>query len=198
MDGDFNGCPARVRSCGITLGVLYAFHPSPGDKRQFSRYTDTIPSLIGSIGTAGRINAYRAISSLQTPESASSRALSESSIVVTWVDRATGETGYSVERKPAGGTYLQLTVLPANTTTFTDSGLIDGTRYYHRIKAINTIPCRVQAVEPYADTPLYAPDHLHASAISKTNVLLEWTDFSERRGRLQGRTSGRQRCFFVR
>jgi hypothetical protein len=95
------------------------------------------------------------------------------------VDRATGETGYSVERKPAGGTYLQLTVLPANTTTFTDSGLIDGTRYYHRIKAINTIPAESKAVEPSAATPLYAPGNLSASAISKINVLLEWTDFSE-------------------
>jgi uncharacterized protein len=94
------------------------------------------------------------------------------------VDKATGETGYSIERKPAGGTYLKLTVLPANTTTFTDSGLIDGTRYFYRIKAINTIPAESKGVETSAATPLYAPGNLSASAISKTNVLLEWTDYS--------------------
>jgi hypothetical protein len=163
-------------------GLLWAYytHFTPNQVlKTILQFGDPLPSLHDSIITGKRINAYRAISSLQTPESASSRALSESSIVVTWVDRATGETGYSVERKPAGGTYLQLTVLPANTTTFTDSGLVDGTRYYHRIKAINTIPAESKAVEPYADTPLYAPNHLHASAISKTNVLLEWTDFSD-------------------
>jgi subtilisin family serine protease len=180
---DFKGgtsmAAPHVSGLAGLLRGYYTHFTHPQVKATILRYTDSIPSLSGFIGTAGRINAYRAISSLQTPESASSSALSESSIVVTWVDRATGETGYSVERKPAGGTYLQLTVLPANTTTFTDSGLIDGTRYYHRIKAINTIPAESKAVEPSAATPLYAPRNLSASAISKINVLLEWTDFSD-------------------
>jgi subtilisin family serine protease len=177
-DGTSMAAPHVSGLAGLLWGY-YTHFTHPQVKATILRYVDSIPSLNGFIGTAGRINAYRAISSLQTPESASSRALSEQSIVVTWVDRATGETGYSVERKPAGGTYLQLTVLPANTTTFTDSGLVDGTKYYHRIKAVNTIPAESKAVEPSASTPLYAPRNLHPSATSKTNVLLEWTDFSE-------------------
>ncbi len=177
-DGTSMAAPHVSGLAGLLWGY-YTHFTNPQVKATILRYADSIPSLSGFIGTAGRINAYRAISSLQTPESASSHALSEQSIVVTWADRATGETGYSVERKPAGGTYLQLTVLPANTTTFTDSGLVDGTRYYHRIKAVNTIPAESKAVEPSAATPLYAPGNLSASTISKTNVLLEWTDFSE-------------------
>jgi len=178
MDGTSMAAPHVSGLAGLLWAYYTHFTPNQVLKT-ILQFGDPLPSLLGSTVTAGRINAYRAISSLQTPESASSSALSESSIVVTWVDRATGETGYSVERKPAGGTYLQLTVLPENTTTFTDSGLIDGTKYYHRIKAINTIPAESKAVEPSAATPLYAPRNLSASAISKINVLLEWTDFSE-------------------
>jgi subtilisin family serine protease len=140
-------------------------------------YTDRITSLIGSIGTAGRINAYRAISSLQTPESVSSEALSTSSIAIKWVDRATGETGYVVERKPDGGVYVQVASLPKDAKSFTDAGLVEGT-YFYKIKAINTIPAESRSVEILATTLLNAPGNLSASAISNTNVLLTWVDFS--------------------
>ena len=177
----FNGTSMAAPHVSGLAGLLQGYYTHFNHHQVIATiliYTDRINSLIGSIGTAGRINAYRAISSLQTPESVSSRSLSTSSIAVTWADRATGETGYSIERKPAGGAYLQLTVLPANATTFTDSGLIDGTRYFHRVKAINTIPAESKAVEASAATPLNAPGNLSASAISATNVLLQWTDFS--------------------
>lgn len=141
-------------------------------------YTDLIPSLIGSIGTAGRINAYRAISSLQTPESVSSKVLSTSSIAITWVDKATGETGYVIERKPDGGSYVQVASLPQNATSFTDAGLVEGTKYFYKIKAINTIPAESRPVEISVTTLLNAPGNLSASAISDTNVLLAWVDFS--------------------
>ena len=191
-DGTSMAAPHVSGLAGLLWGY-YTHFTHPQVKATILRYVDSIPSLSGFIGTAGRINAYRAISSLQTPESASSRALSEQSIVVTWVDRATGETGYSVERKPAGGVYLQLTVLPANTTTFTDSGLVDGTRYYHRIKAVNTIPAESKAVEPSAATPLYAPGESSCKRDLENKCAAGVDGLFRNRGRLQGRTPGRQR-----
>jgi len=58
---------------------------------------------------------------------------------LTWNDRATGETGYVVERKTgAGGTFTNLTIppLPANSTSYTDnSGLSPGVTYFYRVGA---------------------------------------------------------------
>jgi len=58
---------------------------------------------------------------------------------LTWNDRATGETGYVVERKTgAGGTFTNLTTpsLPPNSTSYTDnSGLSPGVTYFYRVGA---------------------------------------------------------------
>jgi hypothetical protein len=68
--------------------------------------------------------------------------------------------------------------LPQNATSFTDAGLVEGTKYFYKIKAINTIPAESRPVEISVTTLLNAPGNLSASAISDTNVLLAWVDFS--------------------
>jgi subtilisin family serine protease len=99
------------------------------------RYSDPVPTLTDWIYgveptfTAGRINAYRAVTSLLHISGLSSTAISTSQISLAWLDHATGEEGYKVERMPAGGTWIQVTNPPLgpNATAYTDGGLIDGT-----------------------------------------------------------------------
>lgn len=62
-------------------------------------------------------------------------------VLLTWNDRATIETGYVVERKAgAGGTFVALTTpdLPADSTSYTDnSGLSLGITYFYRVGAVS-------------------------------------------------------------
>jgi subtilisin family serine protease len=177
FDGTSMAAPHVSGLAGLLWGYYTHFTPTQVIMTIY-HYTDHIPSLLGFIGTAGRINAYRSISSLQTPASAASTVLSTSSISLTWVDKATGESGYLIERKPNGGVYALIASLPTNTSAYTDNGLVDGTRYFYRIKAVNTIPAESRSVEISNTTPLNQPGNLAATRISNTNVLLEWSDHS--------------------
>jgi large repetitive protein len=58
-------------------------------------------------------------------------------IKLTWSDRSANETGFEIWRANSGGSYSLLTTVPANTTTYTNTGLTGNTRYYYRVRAIN-------------------------------------------------------------
>lgn len=63
-------------------------------------------------------------------------------VTLRWIDLATNETGYIVERKVgAAGTFGVLTSppLPPDTVTYTDNvGLVAGTTYYYRVGAVGS------------------------------------------------------------
>jgi serine protease len=104
------------------------------------RYVDVLPTLQGWIQTGGRINAFRALSSLMTPAGLGANAQSSTQIALTWTDNATGEDGYRIERKIAGGNFIEIAQIGPNSTGFTDSGLAASTTYTYRVRAFNTIP----------------------------------------------------------
>jgi len=61
-------------------------------------------------------------------------------IDLAWTDNANNETSYKVERKTTG-VFAEIASLPANTTTYTDSGLTGGTAYTYRVRACNADDC---------------------------------------------------------
>lgn len=167
---------------GLT-GLLYSYytHFTPSQIRgTILRYVDVLPSLSGFIQTGGRINAYKAISSLLVPTGLSATATSPTQISLSWVDNATGEDGYKIERKEAGGSYSQIASISANATTYLDSGIKDGTNYAYRVRAFNTIPAdSLYSNEATAITPLQTPTNLAATAVSTSQVNLSWSDNSK-------------------
>jgi len=104
------------------------------------RYVDVLPTLQGWIQTGGRINAYRAMTSLLPPAGLSASAQSSGAIKLSWTDMATGEDGYRIERKTGAGAFAQIAEVAANTTSYSDSGLSASTSYTYRVRAFNTIP----------------------------------------------------------
>jgi len=61
-----------------------------------------------------------------------------SSLRLIWTDQSTDETGFQIERKTgAGGTYAQIGTAAANATTYMDTGLLEATQYFYRIRAVN-------------------------------------------------------------
>ncbi|RYY61720.1 MAG: T9SS type A sorting domain-containing protein [Chitinophagaceae bacterium] len=107
-------------------------------------------------------------------------ALSKTSIRVDWIDNATSETNYEIFRgTAAGGPYKLLTVVPANTVTYTDADLNADTRYYYQVRAINTASASPASNEANALTerdnnPPTAPGALTVTGTGRTSVSLSW------------------------
>src|SRR4029453_1798302 len=74
--------------------------------------------------------------------------------------------------------YALLTNVGANITAFTDSQLVDGTKYYYRVKAFNTGGSSTYSNQRFAITPLKSPTSLTARAVSSSQINLTWTDNS--------------------
>ncbi len=68
----------------------------------------------------------------------SAKTVSSSQIRLTWTDRSSNEDGFSIERSRDGRTFTQIRTVAANTTTYTDSGLASGTKYWYRLRAYNS------------------------------------------------------------
>ena len=96
------------------------------------------------------------------------------------MDQSTNETDFSIWRKTGGGSYSQITTVGANVTTYTDTGLSDGTTYTYRVVAQNAAGNSGYSNEASATTPTApatpaTPTGLTATATTG-QVSLAWVD----------------------
>lgn len=146
---------------------------------------DFKPSLAGKVLTGGRINAYNALMALispPTPPNAPSNlnvlAVSSSRIDLSWSDNSNNETGFKIERRTETGSYVEIAIVGANITSYSDIGLSESTRYYYRIRSYNNAGYSDYSNEGSAVTLLNAPSNLTATTISSSKIDLRWTDNS--------------------
>src|SRR6185436_11417336 len=60
------------------------------------------------------------------------------SLELTWVDASNDETGFELERgAAASGPFAKIASSVANATSYGDVGLMPGTAYFYRVRAIN-------------------------------------------------------------
>jgi len=113
------------------------------------------------------------------PSGLTATATSSSTIDLGWRDNAINEIGQRIERSVgSSNNYALLTNVGANITAFTDSQLVDGTKYYYRVKAFNTGGSSTYSNQLFAITPLKSPTSLTATAVSSSQISLTWTDNS--------------------
>ncbi|MBI4834330.1 MAG: fibronectin type III domain-containing protein [Planctomycetes bacterium] len=113
------------------------------------------------------------------PSSLTATVVSSFRIDINWTDNANNETGFTLERKiGAGGTYQAIATPGVDTVTYADSSLTEGTRYYYRIKALNSVGSSSYSAETNALTILNSPSNLQATVISSTRIALAWADNS--------------------
>jgi hypothetical protein len=108
--------------------------------------------------------------------------VSSTQIDLSWMDNAANEAGFTVARSAtAGGPYTDIANLPANTMSYSDTGLSADTTYFYVVRASNTGGISANSEEAAATTlplPPVDPSGLVASTVSQTQIDLSWSDNS--------------------
>jgi fibronectin type 3 domain-containing protein len=110
------------------------------------------------------------------------QALSSSQVLVTWPDKSETETGFKIERRrDSGGNYTEIATVGGNATTFRDSGLLEATKYWYRVRAYNADTTSDYSNERQVTTlhniPA-APSNLTITSLLSNKVTLSWSDNS--------------------
>ena len=172
--------------------------------RRSARWPRTWPAtadtaLIGSTTYSYRVravnsggtSAYSNISESTTPpavpaapSSLTATAVSSTQINLAWVDTATDETGFSIERCQGSGctSFVQIAQVAANVNGYSDGGLQPGTAYTYRVRAFNgsgnsSYSGTATASTPTPTTPA-APTNLSGTAPTARRIDLRWNDNS--------------------
>jgi Zn-dependent metalloprotease/transcriptional regulator CtsR len=99
-------------------------------------------------------------------------------IDLQWIDNATYEQGYRVERAIGGGGFAQVAALGANATSWSSTSLVSGTTYSYRVKAYDggNESAYSNTVSATPLPPPAAPSALTATPVSSSRIDLLWTD----------------------
>ena len=135
---------------------------------------------------AGGRSAYSNEKSVTTvlnhPSSLTAQALSSSQVLLNWNDKSATESGFKIERSLLTDTnFTEIATVGANTTSYTDTGLSEATKYYYRVRAYNAYTTSDYSNEKSVTT-LYniptAPTGLTITSLLTNKVSLSWTDNS--------------------
>ncbi len=115
------------------------------------------------------------------PSGLAATVVTSSRVDLVWLDNASNELAYRLERRLVGGLFTTVATLPSNTVTFTDTTVADGKTYEYRVLAVNgqgdSAPSNLAtAVTPSILTPPAAPTSLASSNITTSGVTLSWLD----------------------
>jgi len=160
---------------------------------------------VSALNPAGTGNASNIASATtwtvsNTPTSLTSIPVSQSQINLSWTAPSnTGGTlltGYKIERRDAcAGSFSTLVANTSNTsTTYSNTGLVNGTCYEYRVYAHNVVgtslasnnatATTLQNPAPSTTSPPSAPAGLSVTALSKTALKLSWSTPSNTGGAL--------------
>ncbi len=95
------------------------------------------PAPPAPVVTAPSIPAAPAPEPPATPSNIIATSTNSQSVNITWVDNATNESGFRVERAVDGKSFQSITNLPPNSTSFQDIAISASTTYRYRIIAVN-------------------------------------------------------------
>lgn len=122
-------------------------------------------------------------SPLPAPSTLSATLVSptSNSVLLTWADCATTETGFQVERAASGGTWTRVTSLASDVLTWTDTTTLAGTTYQYRVRATTATDYSPYSSVATVTTPEpipTVPANLKVSASGTATLKLTWTDAS--------------------
>ncbi|MFA4907717.1 MAG: FISUMP domain-containing protein [archaeon] len=113
---------------------------------------------------------------LFAPTKLSAQTVSDTQILLTWQDNSKIEDGFRIERKEEGGSYVQIAEVVANVTSFEDSGLTYGSKYYYRVRAYASMNNSAYSNQKLITVEISAPSDLDAIALDDQSIHLTWSD----------------------
>jgi titin len=162
---------------GYPLGVAYELDPANA--------ADNVRSMNN---TAATMAAFRsaAVTLPVAPSGLSAIAVAYNQINLAWLDNASNESNYRVERSVNGGVWSEIATLSANTVGFNNTGLSASTTYSYRVRASNSagyssyspVASTTTPSAPVLPSPPSAPANLTAAAVSSSQINLAWSDLS--------------------
>jgi hypothetical protein len=122
---------------------------------------------------------------LLAPTSLTLTPVSHIRIDLLWQDNTYIESGYQVERAPAGSSqFVLIATLPPDTTNYRNEALSAATSYSYRVRAMGTsgytsyTDVATASTLAVPNTIPAAPSNLQATNITETTTYLSWTDNS--------------------
>ena len=103
--------------------------------------------------------------------------VSASQVDLRWEGNAGDLANYLVERSLDNATWTTLATLSPQSTTYTDSGVVERTTYYYRVQAANDQGISTSSTAAVTTMPL-APDNLVVNSIDAGHVTLTWQNRS--------------------
>jgi fibronectin type III domain protein len=153
------------------------------------RAVEIVDGQVYVLNGAGQhdVTVFNVLAGLGAPSNLTAGA-ANAQIDLTWVDHATGEDGFEIQRCPgtvattcgASGNFVPIASVGADVTTYSDVDAVNGETFTYRVRAFvgsafsdfsNTVTTMAGPPDP--------PESLTATAISGTRIDLAWTDASE-------------------
>ena len=155
---------------GLATGTSYSYRVRATNSAGSSTWSNTATETTQATAPAA-------------PSNLGASATGATTIDLNWVDNASSETGFELERSTsAGGPFSNIANLGANATNFGDTGLTASTPYFYRARATNsggnsawsnTASSTTSAISPPA-----TPSGLGATATGQATITVSWTDNS--------------------
>ncbi len=147
-----------------------------GDKEVCT--SNTVSSTIKDCGVSTATTVPSAPSNLRVSPPTCSK------VMLAWNDNSNNESGFKIERKIGTGTFVALTTIGSNITSYEDNGVSPSTIYYYQVRSYNNIGNSAYSTSVRADTPTCptttASLTLSSPANNATNVsltpLFNWSD----------------------
>ncbi|CAN5563575.1 hypothetical protein BH10PLA1_BH10PLA1_18630 [soil metagenome] len=166
-------------------------------KYVFIRLNDKVAEAKGQVWSINSANATASLRPTLTitftplvvapaaPSAVNLTPLSSSSIQVKWQDNSTNETGFAIERSTDDVTFTVAGSVGASQTSFLDVGLSGDTKYFYRVRAVNSTS-NATVYSTYAPeastrtllaTPI-APAISQLTPLSSSSIQVQWLDNS--------------------
>jgi len=160
-------------------GDYSATSVDPADDLRFWTVQEYATSSINTWGTWIGSFALPPPSIPVAPAGLTATPASNSQVNLTWADLSSNEKSFVIERKTgASGSYGQIATVIHNSTAYGDTGLLENTTYFYRVKATNISGDSSFSNENSALTYLAAPIIISATASSSSNINLTWSNQS--------------------
>ncbi|MCF7859353.1 MAG: fibronectin type III domain-containing protein [Candidatus Cloacimonetes bacterium] len=180
-------------NCAFETGYRLERKVSGGEFQKIADLEPNQTHYLDSGLTFGINYNYRVIAFTQESESAYSNILSTKTIFpeptylsvliiddqalkLSWVDNCAFDEGFRIERKMGKQEFVVIKELPADVTTYLDSGLQYGSQYIYRIAAKTKTNISNFSSEIIARTVFPEPAYLSSEILDDRTVTIYWED----------------------